>query len=230
MTHTKGIAIVAMVASLILVTGAASAQTIGNATAGAQSQGAIDRGDYNETQSDTVNTDPGHIYAVNVTSKQSTRNWAGLYGNATGSLLLGDDNDATLYSWNAKAEYVYASNASSPDFTTLGSATDNDVQTAFGFTDSSDNATQTLSSGYSVAPATNSSFSTTGVTTNSAGGTSWTTAVIQDGANNLIFTGVVQNNGVAYNGATADYQAMVPTADGSLSGATQTYHLYMELQ
>ena len=223
MTHTKGIAIFAMVASLILATGMAAAQTPGAAT----TSGFNDDGNFSApTSGDTVSTDPGHVYSANVSTQGSTTNWAGLYGNATGTLVLGDDS-SRLYEWTARGEYVYATlDTNIVDFSSVSSATAQSVQGNFSFSQGSDNATETLTNSVTLSP-TGTSVTTDGV--QSYDGSSnpfWETGVIADANDNLLFTGVVDNTGAtAYNSEVADYQAMVPSA-----GSAQTYSMYLELQ
>jgi hypothetical protein len=231
MTKRKRIAVFAMVASLILGTGMVTAQSSPDE---ANTQGTTtDYGPFTDSGGpDTVTTNPGEITSANVTAEQTTERWAGLFGNATGTIVLGSSDTDRLYEWDARAEYVFASTNGSVDFTTLGTADAASLNglSSLSYGDSSDNATKTFS--------TTSSSSYSGASTDAAltynGGNSpvWTTALEAATASptqlsHYVFTGVAQPDAgeTAYDGSTADYQVIVPQ-DGGVS----SYSLYMELQ
>lgn len=228
MTHTKGIAVVAMVASLILVTGTAAAQSTVNQ---ADADGTpTDQGSFSDTAgSASASTSSGTITSANITTEQSTEAWAGLYGNATGTLVLGDGTDR-LYEWDAVADYVFASTASGVDFTNVQALNDiSNLNSAVGYGDQSDNATETYNT-----TATGYSGSTTDAAESFDGSNNaaWTTAVetVNPGSTTLsdfVFTAVAQPRSAttAYDGSQADYQALVPE-DGTVSA----YNLYLELK
>ena len=55
-----------------------------------------------------VDTDAGNITYVDLYTNMSTSRWAGILGNATGNIILGEDSSAILFSWNAQGRTVYA--------------------------------------------------------------------------------------------------------------------------
>ncbi|HIQ49782.1 MAG TPA: hypothetical protein EYH56_01160, partial [Nanoarchaeota archaeon] len=68
---------------------------------------AQDKGEFPAPSAGQVDVDAGNITLVNITTEQSTYHWAGIYGNATGKLVLGDAQSNRMYEWVAKAKYVY---------------------------------------------------------------------------------------------------------------------------
>ena len=237
MTHTKGIAMIAMVASLILVTGTAAAQSADASPVQATDEGQADVSDtpfQDGSGSATVGTGAGVITAANISAEQPTDNWAGLYGNATGTLVLGDNSDNSLYEWDARAEYVMATTGTVSDFTSLTGSTDFDTSLngiSAITSDGSDNATETFndtaSTGYS---GDNTNIAKTFDGNNDQ---AWTTALEATSSSpgntlsNYVFTAVAQpgSSNTAWDGSQADYQAIVPEDD-----TVSDYTLYMELQ
>jgi len=229
MTHTKGIAIFAMVASLILATGLATAQNTDPQQAvdeGITGQGGFTGAGGSASQT----TSPGTVYEANVSSEQSTGNWAGLFGNATGNLVLGDSGDNRLYEWEARAEYVLASTSGAITWSNVQGAAASDLNGAItNFGSQSDNATETFNetaTGYSGAS------TDAALTFDGSGSQAWTTALEATAASpvsisDFVFTGVAQPNSgtTAYDGSGADYQVIVPE-----TGNSNTYNLYLELQ
>ena len=228
MNHTKGIAIFAMVASLILATGMAAAQS--SVSQADSDGGTTSVGPFSSTTgSATADTSSGQITSANISTEQTTDRWAGLYGNATGTLVLGDGTDR-LYEWDAAAEYVFASTATGIDFTSLQGATANDLSNALGYGAVSDNATETYNeTGINTFDTTTTEGA---LSFDGSNNQAWETALLSTtaGATNLnefVFTANAQPNSAttAYDGSEADYQALVPE-DGSVSA----YNLYLELQ
>lgn len=229
MNHTKGIAIFAMVASLILATGLATAQTTDPQQA--TDEGITGQGGFGGTAgSASQTTSPGTIYEANVSAEQSTGNWAGLFGNATGKLVLGTSTDDRLYEWEARAEYVMASTAGSITWSNVEDATASALNSAItNFDQQSDNATQTFNetaAGYS------GTSGDAALTFDGSGSQAWTTALEATSGSpgsisDFVFTGVAQPGPgtTAYDGSGADYQVIVPE-----TGNSNTYNLYLELQ
>ena len=56
----------------------------------------------------------GNVTELNITSLTQTQTWQGYYGNVTGTIVLDDAENWTLYSWNLAEPQgeIYASNSS----------------------------------------------------------------------------------------------------------------------
>ncbi len=66
----------------------------------------------------------GNITEINMNAWSVTRTWQGYFGNITGTIVLGDQNNATLYDWtntNPNGR-VYAARVDSIDWTTIACA------------------------------------------------------------------------------------------------------------
>ncbi|WP_414838024.1 hypothetical protein ACK3SF_01330 [Candidatus Nanosalina sp. VS9-1] len=222
----KSIAVLAMVASLILAAGAAAAQD--NTPAGTT----IDEGqtldEYFNSQEQSVDLDGGNVTAANLSAEQSTDSWAGLYGNATGSLVLGTgDSGSVLYNWDASAENVFASSAS-VTWTNLTNGTAEDVDSYYSFLSGSDNAVNTFTSGNTTITLDGEDYKgETAMTNNDAGSGAWSTVALLDNSSekNPVFTGIVGEDATAFNGDSADYQLILPAEDDSVN----SFNMYLEL-
>ena len=231
----KSIAVLAMVASLVLAAGTAAAQDNYPAdTTMAQEN----LSEYSLSTADTADLDGGNVSNVNLSSEQSTDQWAGVYGTADGSLVLGNGTDGSLlYSWNADADNVFASNGS-VDWKNMENGRATTVDNYFGLADGSDNATNTFTTDEGGTPTIDSgdlSVTGNGTQTFESGETeAWTTVVLEsntsassdtDETNLPVFAGIVDEGTNAFNGETADYQLLLPAQDE----VTTSYNMYLSL-
>lgn len=238
----KSIAVLAMVASLVLAAGTAAAQDNTPSEAEVDNQLILD--EFEATTSSTADLDGGNVTEANLSAQQSTDQWAGVYGSADGSLVLGNGtNGALLYEWDASADYVFASNGS-VEWTNVTDSNASNVDNYFGLT-GSDTAVNTF-----TAPGTtsislngNSYEGDTALTYNSTDGDddvqgatdgSWSTITLEDNSSATgepdlpVFAGIVGEGEDAFNGEPADYQLLLPAEDGGNSATTQ-YNMYLEL-
>jgi hypothetical protein len=225
----KSIAVFAMVASLMLAVGTAAAQDAPDAATVSDN---VTLDEFNSSSSDTLDLDGGNVTEANLTSNQSTDQWAGLYGTATGTLALGEDSK-TLYEWDAEAENVFAADAGlNVDWTAIGNGTAETVNASFGYLDGSTTPENTFNAG------TNEQITFDGETFNgstantkdSNGDKQWSTVVLNDTSEGssgaAVFAGIVDDSTNAFNGDPANYQLLLPAQD---SATGETYNLYVEL-
>lgn len=221
---------------LMLVLGALLAVPYAVATPGGGSvQGtATDKGSYSTTPG-TIDVTSGHIYLADITAEQSTYHWAGVYGNATGTLVLGDGSSNVMYTWDANANYVlFAQNGITPDWTTLAAATCTEVETSYTFlSGASDSCSKTFTTSgnvnfVSLAPVTGTIEAQT---FDGTGASYWKTFAIKDGTGNVVFAGEVDNTFTtnAYDGTVANYQVILPEDGNSGDTTPTTYNIWVEL-
>ena len=226
----KSIAVLAMVASLVLAAGTAAAQNA-PAEADVDDQSVLDELDF--TSSDTVTTDGGNVTNANLSTQQSTDEFAGIYGQTDGSLVLGSNtNDDVLYNWSATADYVFASNGS-VEWSNLSDSNASNVDNYFGIPDGADDAGQTYDEPGTENIVLNGETlnGDHALTYNSTGEGDWSTVVLEDNSSATgqpdlpVFAGIVGEGSDAFNGDAADYQLIVPASDGT----TTSYNMYLEL-
>jgi len=201
---------------------------------GATIQYSVTSGPYPAPSPGNVPVWAGNISLVNVTTEQSTYHWAGVYGNATGTLVLGDSGSNKMYEWSAKANYVFFDDESTINWDNLDTATCSDVETSFNFlSGASDDCDSTLTTTHdpSFKAITDIGATVAGQTYDSSGSGYWWTLAIKDNtAGDVIFVGEVDNNyHSAYNGDTVNYQVILPeNGEGGNTTAT-TYYIWIEL-
>ena len=231
----KSIAVLAMVASLVLAAGTAAAQTNTPGEADVESQLTLD--EYQPETTSTADLDGGNVTNANISAQQSTDQWAGVYGTANGSLVLGAGTQGTdgslLYEWEADADEVYASNGSVV-WSNIINGDASTVDSYFGIS-GSDSAVNTFTATtQTVTVGPQSVGGDTALTYNSTGDGDWSTIILEDnssavGTTNLpVFAGIVGEGSDAFNDDTADYQLLLPAEDGD-TGTTTSYNMYLEL-
>jgi len=223
---------------LMIVVLALGLLTIGVALAdagmpgGAQINAQFNRGQFPVQGPATVNIQAGNITNANLTTNESTYRWAGLYGNATGTLRLGDATGLQMYRWSAFGRLVYAAR-NLIDWTTLADASPTDVEGQIAWLNlgAQDNYTNTFLNapeniGSGIWTAMTSDYA---LTYNDVGTSIWKTYSLKDVSNNIIFVGRVLRDSKAYSGQPADYQMIIPE-DGTSGDVTTTgWKLYVEL-
>lgn len=207
----------------ILIVGMVSA-----APSEADISGVSDLGTYTMTSADTASVLAGHVHTADVNSNMSTARWAGLLGNVTGNIILGDGSNDTLFSWaNAGGNLVYASTAADPVWASIADATNSDMPTFLTGGSDSDNYASTFVGGSENIGSNLYTLSSDYATTLSAASV-WKTYSLKSGSD-LIWAGKVVEDGTSYSGSTVDYQMIIPE-DGTAGDTTATaYNLWVEL-
>lgn len=197
--------------------------------------GVIDQGEYLFIDGDSIDLESGNVTSASLQTNLSTYRWAGLYGNVTGNIVLGDSDENQLFTWTASGRVVYASELAAPSWADLADANEAAVEADYAFldsTDSSDGYNTTFvgvaeAFGSLIWPAVTSDFATT----LSSGATTWKTYSLTDasGGTDIIFASPVSGEGVAFDGETADFQMMVPEDGEAGDNAPTTFNLWVEL-
>ncbi len=193
---------------------------------------ATSKGSFPSPAPTSVTIVTGTIYSANLDGQHSTYRWAGVYGNVTGTIILGDSASNILYQWTAIGKYVYLDDDTTVDWPNLLAATCTDVENVYSFlTGASDNCANTFTGSASfnsgLIPLTIAS-TIAASTLNNASTAVWDTLALKDGTNNdVVFVGVAQNPAAyAYNGELANYQVIIPE---SSTVGTQ-WNIWIELQ
>ena len=185
----------------------------------------------------------GEITEVNFSDvTSSTLKWQGYFGNVTNEsgengLQLESSGDV-MYSWNYNLSNlngnIFATLDNAMDITRwgqLGTATPDEIDTAYNFTGSnSDSADNTLSGSQGLTVAGNSVTGPYVQTYNATLVPTWKTVALSrlDGNNmtDFVFAGMIGSNQEAFDGTTKDFQMVVPV---NASESPQTYYFYVEL-
>ena len=185
----------------------------------------------------------GDITEINFSDvTSSTLKWQGYFGNVTNESgengLQLENSGNVMYSWDYDlsnlAGNIFATLDDAMDITRwgqLGSATPDDIDTAYNFTSSnSDSANNTFSSSETLTIAGNSVNGPYVQTYNATLVPTWKTVALSrlDGSNmtDFVFAGMIDSNQEAFDGTTKDFQMVVPV---NASVSPQTYYFYVEL-
>lgn len=151
----------------------------------------------------------GNITRANLTTTQATDNWAGIYGNATGDLVLG--TEAIFFQWDAVPQLVIAANHT-VEWDNLQSATVENVDRYYGMQDLSDSAENTLTNTEEFEIGDTQIENAPSIQTyNGTRQPLWITGALSDGEEPLFAGEALDNDSTAFTGEIANYQMMVPT-------------------
>jgi len=174
-----------------------------------------------------VTAQGGNVTRVDTQRNTSTVKWQGFYGNTTGNLKLGLNQD-TLYDFGSTtiaADAVYAAQDPDFDFANLDNTTAAQVDTAFGFGVPAD-IDQTVDIYTGNIAAIDGLVNVPAATLQDTNFQCYlvddtNTAVVNDFA----FGGEVQAAGaVGFDGATWQYELMVP-----INAGTPTYYFFLSI-
>jgi len=194
---------------------------------------ARDMGRLQPSGAGTVSMLSGNITNANLSTSMSTYRWAGLFGNASGSLRLADLLGVNMYVWAGQARMVYACLGANPDWTTLQDATGPEIiaLAAFSFlTNGSDSYAATFNgAAENIQSGIFSTLTSDYATPMSSNSTPWRTYSLRDGTSNIVFAGKALPSGRAYNGEVVDYEMMIPENGVGNNEASTTWNLFIEL-
>jgi hypothetical protein len=186
-----------------------------------------------------LTTEGGNITNANVNGTSLTDRWAAFWGDVTGAIVLGNRTTYVYqWAWNpaSDAGEVCLSTASAYNFVNASAAAAADIDTAWSFTSGADQAADTFSGTCSALNFVHTSVAAPIKITHHSPSTFMTCGIRTEAAGtakaNFAFCTAIQNTstGLNYNNAAANYEIMVPTADGTASpSATETYYFYAEL-
>lgn len=183
----------------------------------------------------------GYISSMDLSATPQTCNWAGYFGEVTGTLTLEDVTGDMMYSWAAAdiGGEVYASTASSITWSDIAAENVSDVDTALDYmtANMSDSVTNTFTNSSNSATVDVGTVAIGDATTaatytyvdGAAQSTSFEEVILHDGTN-VVWTAIICPNTEGFEDgvATHDYQMIVPE-DGSGNTIPTTYYFYVEL-
>ncbi|MCK4670721.1 MAG: hypothetical protein KAT43_05970 [Nanoarchaeota archaeon] len=187
----------------------------------------------------TTNATGGYIANRDLLVQSQTNNWQGYYGQVTGNISLADASGDVMYAWTSVTieGEVFASKSASVIWTSIaaydalgfaGNCTAPGTEAGTG----SDRVNNTFTG--STGPRQNTDIADQTITANSACATEtyvngaqaaniWEEYILTDGTN-WVWATEINDSGTAFDGATEDFQLIVPA-----NTTTLTYYLYVEL-
>ncbi|MCD4771309.1 hypothetical protein K8R30_02730 [archaeon] len=189
-----------------------------------------------------VNISGGYISKFNITATSQNPHWKAFVGQLEGKFTLDDSTGSTIYDWTMSTVTgeVYATRASATiEWTTIGCANaaqitaedvameqtgeDNITST---FTPAS-NAETFLVAGTTI---TTNTCSATNTYVNNVTDTKFEEVILYDSTNtDIVFATVLEADEQGYDGATYDFQMIVPENGNETNTGTTAYYIYVEL-
>lgn len=202
-------------------------------------------GRYSTSSAANISAMAGNTTEINLNGTTITQTWQGYYGNVTGTIVLGNSNNQTLYNWNltSPSGQIYATRvASVPSWTSVRCANQTEVDLedlALGVNSSRDGDsvnrtftnTTTFNQFFVGSLNINTSQNCRAVHLfNSTGEASPDFAeVLLSDTNNVIYTGLISNPALGFDNRTHQFEMLVGQ-DGHLGGPASTpYYFYLEL-
>lgn len=183
-----------------------------------------------DSNSETFTITGGNISEVNILGRLVTGRWAGLFGNATGQIFMGDNSLATYFEWTTldmTNAYVYATSGPVTDWTNANiQAASSVLMPAYLQVLATDSFSSTFPQTDLFLSTTISEPNTPYMRTwqNGAEGALRTYALYSPADGELIWAGNVIDDTTSFQGGSVDYQIIVPADAGG-----ETYNLYLEM-
>ena len=186
-------------------------------------------GPITSTTAGTTNVSAGYIRETNLTAIMSTTRWAGIFGNVSGNIQLGDNTSNIMFAWTAEGNLVYVAE-NQPDWSALVAATASELDSGYAYLSSasSEKAANTFTGAVEDIGSNLFSINATYAETNSFNASmSWKTYALKDNTSTFIFAGKVDQAQLNYRNQTVDFQMIVP--ENGLNSTATTYSVWVEL-
>ncbi|MCM2326208.1 MAG: hypothetical protein NDI94_07110, partial [Candidatus Woesearchaeota archaeon] len=187
---------------------------------------------YNQT------TMAGNTTILDLASLTITNYWQGFYGNISGGISLQDSQGNTFYDWNVVVlnGEVFATRAYDVNFATFNCSNSTHIGSEEAYLGHVSTTGDSVSSTFSGS--THPSFSvgslsipqdtcvSTNLYVNGAQGSDFYEVLLSDDASNMVYTAIIDENTVGFDGRTYDFEMLV--GDKGDSSVT-SYYFFMEL-
>jgi hypothetical protein len=192
----------------------------------------VNEGSSTHLPTTTISLQAGNITQKDVNETQSTTRWAGIYGNISGNILLGDSSSQYFFTWTLSTinnSLIYASNSSITDWSNTNIViANNSHMPSFISLLALDNYTNTFNQTESFTTPeytiTNAPFTRTWQNGSEGDFKTYSLRSISDSA--LIWATKANEGAQSFvSGQQTDYQLIVPAQQGTGT----TYSLYVEL-
>lgn len=182
-----------------------------------------------------ITAQAGNVTFLTVDLSQTSGIWQGYYGEVTGGILLEDASGNTFYDWNVvdAVGEVYATRRVVTDWSILNCSNQTDIYmeeerlTIQNSSSEGINDTFTLTLSHPDFVANNKVISGCRCTRtyNETEGKFWN-VILNTDENTTIYTSLMDNNEIGFDGTTVDFQLLVPV---NLSESISIYNIYVEL-
>jgi len=196
---------------------------------------------YQGSAAQSIQARAGNVSELNIHATTVSQFWQGYYGNISGTIVLSNANNQSLYQWNDANPNgeIYASRNNSLDWSQIQCANQSLIYTE----------ESTLNMGNSV-ERINDTFNSTsnpqffvGATditanscrsTNAYNGSGYQQSdfyqVLLSSGNSMVYTTIIDQNKAGFDNKSYDFEMLVPEDGSNGNTATTTYYFYVEIQ
>jgi len=230
---------------IVLFLGALSVSTVLAAPTGPTDYEIINTSSYSSGNALNLSAIAGNVTEINFEANVSTSTWQGYFGNITGTIVLGNANNQTLYNWNltSPAGQIYATREwTVPTWSSIRCADQTEVDAEDADLGVNQTVDQDSVNRTFLNSTTFNAFFVGGVNINTtqncyatllndeagAPSTDFAEVLLSDTAN-LIYTGLITSPALGFDNRAHQFQMLVGE-DGHDGDTTATpYYFYLEL-
>ena len=188
-----------------------------------------------------VDAQAGNVTELSINARSISRFWAGYYGNISGTIVLANANNNSLYEWNATNPQgeIYASRNDSLQWVSVGCADETMISQEesdmnMGTSPERINLTFQYQSHPEFFVGSNQINSNTCRSTNLYNSTGFQTesffqVLLMEGSS-AIYTTILSPETIGFDGNTYDFQMIVPEDGSDGNTDTTTYYFYVEIE
>ena len=233
---------------LFLMTGLLVIAVVSAAPSGPTTVSTLGSSRYSTAAAGNVSAIAGNVTEINFAANSITQTWQGYFGNITGTIVLGNSNNQSLYNWNlaSPSGEIYATRSSTtPTWTNIRCANlteTNAEDTTLGVNQTADqdsvNRTFLNTTSFNVfyvgSTIINTSqncravnlFNGTG-----ASSSSFQEVLLSDASGStLVYTSLLANDANGFDNRTHDFEMIVGENGHSGDTTATPYYFYLELQ
>jgi hypothetical protein len=200
---------------------------------------------YPVTSASNISAIAGNVTELNIESNSITSTWQGYFGNISGSILLGDSNNNTMYDWTSASptgEIFATRNVTTPTWSNIRCANGTHIDgedAALGVTQITDqdsvNRTFLNTTAFNAFYVGNININITQncfavALHNSTNGPSdnFKEVLLYDGSS-MIYTAIITQDSLGFDNRTHDFEMLVGEDGHNGNSATTPYYFYVEL-
>ncbi len=193
-------------------------------------------------EAQSVDAQGGYVTPLNISALTITQHWQGYYGEVTGTIVLADVNNKTMYNWSLTtiSGEIYATREAAPTWAGVGCADVADIVTEDAYLNmtnaDADSVNMTFNQkdhpAFSVGATPiglNTCWSTNAFDESGADSTDFYQVLLLDGASNIVYTTILENEATGFDNGAWDFELMVGESEEPGAPATVQYYFWVEL-
>jgi hypothetical protein len=186
-----------------------------------------------------ISAQAGNVTEMNIDSITITNYWQGYYGNVTGTIVLADSSNATLYDWTqaTASGQIYASITDQIAWAGIGCADIAEIEAEdvnIGSTGKTDSINNTFSTGvndFFVGSVNVVNCRETNLH-NSTGDKQtdlFSNVLLADADGDIVYTSILNDNALGFDNRNHDFQLIVAENGSNSNTVTTPYYFWVEL-